>query len=207
MKLKWLGHSCFQLTLDDGLVIVTDPYDDSVGYPPLRVSADAVLISHDHFDHSYAAAVQGSPRIFNQPWSFELEGVKITGIPSWHDDKNGAKRGPNTIFIVEAEGLRLAHLGDLGHLPDTEEQAAALQGLDAMLIPIGGFYTIDTRQAVEIIRACRPRLAVAMHFANAYCHFSISDESEFVRLTGARRVPNEIEITGASPEGCVVMAC
>lgn len=205
MKLRWLGHSCFELTLDNGKVIVTDPYDDSVGYPPLRVRADAVLSSHGHHDHNWFEAVEGDPGIINAPGAYETCGARITGVPSWHDDAGGAKRGPNTIFIIEADGLRIAHLGDLGHLPDTDEQRSALTGIDVMLVPIGGFYTIDTPTAVALIGEARPRAAIAMHFRNRYCGFPISDESEFVRLTGAARLPNAIGLTKEAPAGCAVM--
>ena len=204
MKLKWLGHSCFELTLPGG-VIVTDPYDDSVGYPPLRVKADAVLSSHDHFDHNHFEAVTGNPRILNAPGVHEVCGAKITAVPAFHDEVRGAKRGENLIHLIEAEGMRIAHLGDLGHQPDTDAQREALSDLDVMLIPIGGTFTITTPEAVKLIEAFRPRCAIAMHFKNRYCHFNISDETEFVRLTGATRLPNEIEITGDAPSGCCVM--
>ena len=204
MKLKWLGHSCFELTLPGG-VIVTDPYDDSVGYPPLRAKADAVLSSHDHFDHNHFEAVTGNPRILNAPGVHEVCGAKITAVPAFHDEARGAKRGENLIHLIEAEGLRIAHLGDLGHQPDTDAQREALSDLDVMLIPIGGTFTITTPEAVKLIEAFRPRCAIAMHFKNRYCHFNISDETEFVRLTGATRLPNEIEITGDAPSGCCVM--
>ena len=205
MKLRWLGHACFELTLPGG-VIVTDPYDDSVGYPPLRVRADAVLSSHGHHDHNWFAAVEGDPAILNAPGAHEACGARITAVPSFHDGEGGAKRGPNLIHVIEAEGLRVAHLGDLGHLPDTDEQRAALSNLDVMLIPIGGFYTIDTPTAVKIIETYKPRCAVAMHFANAWCHFPVSDEGEFMRLTGAKRLPNAVEVTKDAPVGCAVMA-
>lgn len=205
MKLKWLGHSCFQLTLANGGVLVTDPYDDSVGYPPLRVKADAALSSHGHFDHNCFDAVEGDPVIVNTPGVHEVCGARITGVPSFHDDARGAKRGQNLIFVIEAEGLKLVHLGDLGHLPDTEAQREALTGADVLLIPIGGHFTIDTPAAVQIIETYQPRCAVAMHFANEYCHFPVSDESAFTRLTNAQRLPNEIEVTADAPTGCAVM--
>ena len=204
MKLRWLGHSCFEMTLPGG-VIVTDPYDDSVGYPPLRVKADAVLSSHDHFDHNHFEAVTGNPRILNAPGVHEVCGAKITAVPAFHDEARGAKRGENLIHLIEAEGMRIAHLGDLGHPPETGAQKAALSYLDVMLIPIGGTFTITTPEAVKLIEAFKPRCAIAMHFKNRYCHFNISDETEFVRLTGATRLPNEIEITGDAPSGCCVM--
>lgn len=204
MKIQWLGHSCFKLTLKGG-VLVTDPYDESVGYPPLKVKADAVLSSHDHFDHNYFKAIEGDPVILNAPGVQEVCGATVTGVATFHDECRGAKRGSNLIHVIEAEGLRVAHLGDLGHQPDTDEQRAALSNLDVMLIPIGGTFTIDTPAAVELIEAFKPRLAIAMHFANRYCHFPVSDEKDFVRLTGAVALPNEIEVTKDGPVGCGVM--
>ena len=204
MKLRWLGHACFELTLPGG-VIVTDPYDDSVGYPPLHVRADAILSSHGHFDHNHFAAVTGDPVILNTPGVHEACGAKITAVPAFHDEVRGAKRGENLIHLIEAEGLRVAHLGDLGHQPDTDAQRAALSNLDVMLVPIGGTFTIDTPAAARLIEAFRPRCAIAMHFKNRYCGFNISDAAEFVRLTGAKQLPNAVEITKDAPAGCCVM--
>ena len=205
MKLKWLGHSCFAITLDNGKVIVTDPYDDSVGYPPLRVGADLALSSHGHFDHNCFDAVDGDPEIIDRPGVYEGFGARITGVPSWHDDVHGAKRGPNVIFTVEADGLTLTHLGDLGHLPETREQIAAVEGADVLLIPIGGTFTITTPQAVELIGRYRPAAAVAMHYRNRYCGFHIADSAEFIRMTGARTLPNEVSLAKGALEGCYVM--
>ena len=205
MKLKWLGHSCFQLTLNNSGILVTDPFDESVGYPLPDVRADAVLTSHGHHDHNYTKAIQGDFTVLNAPGQFEACGAKSTGVASCHDDQGGAKRGANVIFRIEADGVRVVHLGDLGHLPQTDEQKAALAGADVLLIPIGGFYTIDTPAAVQIIEAFRPRAAIAMHYKNRYCGFPVSDNGAFIRLTGAKTLPNEIDLSEGVPEGCFVM--
>ena len=194
MKLKWYGHSCFGMTFSDGTTLITDPFDDTVGYPLCTARADAVLSSHDHFDHNHIQSVAGQPRLINTPGAHRIGGVRITGYPCFHDPEQGRLRGTNVVFVIEADGLRIAHLGDLGHMPD-ETLLAAIRNVDVMLIPIGGFFTIDTAQAVEIIRQATPRTAVAMHFRNAHCGFTISDETEFIQLTGAVETPGELEIT------------
>ena len=206
MKRKWLGHSCFAITLDDGRVIVTDPFDDSVGYPPLHVTADIALSSHGHFDHNCFAAVEGDPEIINRPGVYERSGVTITGVPSFHDEVRGAKRGENVIFVVEAGNMKIVHLGDLGHQPDTPEQKAAIKDADILLIPIGGTFTITTPEAVKLIETFRPRVAIAMHYQNDCCHFPITDCSEFVAATRARVLPNSVEISNNALAGCYTMA-
>lgn len=205
MKLKWLGHSCFEITLYNGKVIVTDPYDETVGYPPLNVRADLVLSSHGHFDHNCFDAVSGDFEIINQPGGYERFGAKITGVHSFHDEVRGAKRGENMLFAIEADGVKLVHLGDLGHQPDTDDQKALLADVDVLLIPIGGTFTITTPEAVRLIEDYKPAAAIAMHYRNRYCGFNVSDSSEFIRTTSAATLPNEVALTQGGLRGCYVM--
>ena len=193
MKLKWYGHSCFGMTFENGTMLITDPFDDTVGYPLCTARADAVLSSHDHFDHNHIQSVSGNPKLINTPGAHEINGVRITGTHSFHDPEQGKLRGENVIFVVEADGLRIAQLGDLGHMPN-EEQLKAISDVDVMLIPIGGTFTITTPQAVEVIAQAKPRTAIAMHFKNDRCGFPITDASEFISLTGAVEMPGELEI-------------
>jgi len=205
MKLQWLGHSCFKITLDNGKSFVTDPYDDTVGYPPLHAQADAVLSTHDHFDHNYFKALEGDFEIINQAGEYDRFGAHITAVPSFHDEVRGAKRGANLLFGIEADGLKVVHLGDLGHQPDTEAQAAVLSDADLLLIPIGGVFTITTPEAVALIGRFKPKAAIAMHYKNRYCNFDVSDCTEFVKTTGAGTLPNEIELKKGALNGCYVM--
>ena len=205
MKLKWLGHSCFEITLNNGKVFITDPYDDTVGYPSLHAKADAVLSSHDHFDHNYFAAIEGDYKIINKPGACECFGAKITGVHSFHDEVRGAKRGENIIFTLEADGVKLTHLGDLGHMPETEEQKSAIRGADVLLIPIGGVFTITTPEAVRLIEAYKPVAAIAMHYRNHFCGFDVSDNAEFIRQTNAVTLPNAVEVFKGALQGCYVM--
>ena len=155
MKLIWNGHSCFTLATEAGTLVI-DPYEDGSvpGLSPLHLEADAVYCSHEHRDHGNRAAVALS----GKPCAVEVE-----ELATWHDEVQGAKRGPNTMRIFSAEGLRVAHLGDLG-CGLTPEQAEALSGLDALLIPVGGFYTIDAGQAKAVVDQLKPRVVVPMHY-------------------------------------------
>ena len=152
MKIEHLGHSCFRL--DDELVI--DPYKDGSvpGLSPLRTSAKKVICSHEHADHSGRECVEIIPG--------ECE-FTIEEVPSWHDEEQGKLRGPNTIFVITKNGEKLVHLGDLGHFPN-EEQLAKISNADYLLIPVGGYYTIDARMAVEICKAANPKKIIPMHY-------------------------------------------
>ena len=205
MKIKWHGHSCFGITLENGTVIVTDPFDASVGYPLCRAKADIALLSHGHFDHNHTDSLEGAPRILNAEGTWDVPGARITGVHSFHDPEKGALRGKNIIFAIEAEGMRVVHLGDLGHMPETEEQKAVISGCDLLLIPVGGTYTITTPQAVELIKTHAPKAAVAMHYQNEYCKFDITTREEFVRLTNPETLPNPFELTPGSVSGCCIM--
>ena len=194
MKLRYYGHSCFLMTFSDGTSLVTDPFDETVGYPLCECRCDAVLTSHDHFDHNHVSSLKGSPVRVCEPGRARVGGVEIMGVESFHDDCRGAKRGKNVMLRVEGDGLRLVHLGDLGHLL-TPGQIAALGPVDVLMIPVGGVYTIDSRQAFQTMQAVSPRMTVAMHFKTPVNGFPMMDASEFLRLTAAASLPREIEIT------------
>lgn len=184
MKIRWNGHACFTLTTNNGLIIVTDPFDKSVGYPCPDDRADIVTVSHGHHDHNDTSSLRGDFKTLDQAGTFEMGDVRITAISSYHDDVNGAKRGSNLLFKYECDGLTIVHLGDLGHLPNAE-QTAFLKNADIMMIPIGGFFTIDTKQALEVIRLVQPAHVIPMHYLTPVMNFPISDEKEFVRATNA----------------------
>lgn len=163
MKLKYYGHSCFFLSFEGGPVLVTDPFDGTVTYPPCDAACDAALVSHDHFDHNYTGSLSGDFVTLSAAGEYDVRGVRIAAMESFHDKAGGALRGKNLLFRIEGEGLSIAHLGDLGHMPDGAQQAF-LRDLDLLLLPIGGTYTIDTPEAERLIQMLKPRRAVAMHF-------------------------------------------
>lgn len=160
------GHSEFLLETADGFRILTDPFDGKVGYPLHDVACDAVTVSHGHGDHSYLDKARSAQVVADHAGRITLAtGVTATGIPCFHDDAQGAKRGPNLIFIIEADGLRIAHFGDLGAWD--ESLAAQLENIDIALVPVGGFYTIDAASAAALMRRIRPRVVIPMHYRTA----------------------------------------
>ncbi len=162
MDITWYGHACFRLS-ERGVVIVTDPPTDALGYTRPRIRADVVTISHDHPGHNNRVGFRGGPRFFDGPGEYEVKGVFITGIAAYHDGRKGAKRGRNTIFLFDFDGLTVCHLGDLGHVPD-QNQVEALSAVDVLLIPVGGLHTIDASKAAEVISLIEPRLVIPMHY-------------------------------------------
>lgn len=193
MKLIWNGHSCFTVDTAQGSVVF-DPYQDGSvpGLSPLHLTADLVLCSHEHRDHGARQVVT----LTGHTPSFQVE-----SLSTFHDSEQGNLRGPNTIHILSAEGLRLAHLGDLG-CSLTEEQVSRLQGLDALLIPVGGFYTIDAAQAQALVQALAPRVVVPMHYrSDTFGYDVITPVEDFLafRRDVVRYSTNCLELTADTP--------
>lgn len=154
MTITWLGHSCFALE-ENGYRMVIDPYHDTTGYPDLHTQAHEVLCSHDHFDHGYTEAVTLLPAA-QSPFT-------IRTIPTFHDEQQGELRGSNTIHIIKSDALTVVHLGDLGH-PLKQEQLSAIGPADVVMVPVGGFYTIDGALAYETVTAIGAGTIVPMHY-------------------------------------------
>lgn len=170
MIITYHGHACFKLKGKRG-TIVTDPYNDSIGLSLPRLSADIVTVSHDHDDHSASSKVTASSRrdrafVIDQPGEYEVAGISVFGVRSYHDDVGGAERGENNIFTSLLDEIRVCHLGDLGH-ELTQEQLDSIGSVDILLCPVGGHYTIDPATAVKVIRALEPSIAIPMHYRTA----------------------------------------
>ena len=182
MKIKWLGHSAFLITSDNGTKIITDPYTPGgpLQYAEIKESADIVTVSHGHFDHNNVASVQGNPQVVQEAAPVEIKGIKFTGIPTYHDEARGSQRGSNIIFCFEVDGMRVCHLGDLGH-PLGEKECADLGDVDIMLIPVGGNYTIDARIATEVCGRTAPKVIIPMHYRNERCsQFPVAGVDDFL---------------------------
>jgi len=181
MKIKFLGHACFLITSGAGVKIITDPYatGGEIRYGEISESADIVTTSHDHYDHNNLSAVKGSPRIVREPARTEIKGVSIEGLQVYHDEYKGKNRGKNIIFCLGIDGLRVCHMGDLGHSLDAN-QVAALGKIDVLLLPVGGYYTIDAKTAKEVCGRLNPRVILPMHYRNEKCGLPIAPLDDFL---------------------------
>ena len=183
MRIKWLGHACFLITTEDGLRILTDPYESgsfegAIGHEPVTDEADVVLVSHDHADHNHVEGLTGSPEVVREAGS--AKGINFEVVETYHDESSGAQRGRNRIFCFEADGLRVCHCGDLGHVLSREE-AAAVGRPDVLLIPVGGTYTADAAAAAEVVEQINARLVIPMHFKTPKIGFPISGVEDFLK--------------------------
>ena len=183
MLFQHIGHAEFLLTLESGFRIVTDPYDASTGYPVRPLEADGVLVSHHHHDHDAVENISGHPQVIDYAGVHTFApDVKVTGILADHDDAGGAKRGKTLLFLLEAEGLRVAHLGDLGCLLDAD-QLEALGPVDVLLLPVGGFFTIGAEEARDVAEQLDPRIVIPMHYRTAAnADWPIAPVDDFLRL-------------------------
>jgi L-ascorbate metabolism protein UlaG (beta-lactamase superfamily) len=169
MKITYRGHSTFVLESGQTTVLI-DPFDEQVGYPMDPVRAGFVLVSHEHGDHNNVALAEGRPRVIRGlvegKWRTikeTVDGIAISSVPTYHDNTRGTQRGRNTVFIVEAEGLRVVHLGDLGH-PLDDEALKAIGRPDVLMVPVGGHFTVDSSQAQAIVARLRPGIVIPMHY-------------------------------------------
>lgn len=193
MKLKWLGHSCFLITSSAGVRILTDPFDSTVGYKVPEEQADIVTISHDHFDHNYLAAVQGDFVPINTSGQHNVLGIEITGVDTFHDDAGGSKRGSNVVFTFWIDGMKICHLGDLGHIP-ADEQVIQIGEVDILLIPVGGTYTIDYKEATKLVGLMNPKLVIPMHYKTPVMDFPIDGVDKFLANMGSVQSLNSQEL-------------
>lgn len=181
MKIEYLGHSSFKLTESTGTSVVCDPYDGDVGFEMAAVKADAVTVSHGHYDHNNVKAVGGNPVILDKECSYDLPGVEIDAIKSFHDRQRGKQRGENLIFKFRMDGIDVCHLGDLGE-DCSSELIDLLLPVNVLLIPVGGTYTITAEMAKEYVDRIMPDIVIPMHYKSKDCKLDISKVDDFTEL-------------------------
>jgi L-ascorbate metabolism protein UlaG (beta-lactamase superfamily) len=191
-KITWAGQSCFQISVsnskDHSADIVIDPFDESIGLKVPNFSADILLVTHDHKDHNNIKDVKGTPFVADGPGEYEVKEVFIQGIPSFHDDQEGKEKGQNTIYVIEAEGIRFCHLGDLGQKQLTDEQLEKIDTVDVLMIPVGGEFTIDASTAQKIISQIEPIMVIPMHYALPKLKMELDDVAKFLKTMGKNNI-------------------
>lgn len=195
MNIKWLGHSCFLLTDSKGTSVVTDPCDPETGYIIPSLEVDALTVSHDHHDHSYTAPIKAGVTI-KEPGEYSVGDIKIKGVSTFHDEEHGEKRGRNTVFVFEIDGIKIVHAGDLGMVPE-DETIKAIGEADVLLAPVGGIYTIDHKGARELANKLNIKVLIPMHYKTEALSFDLADTEDLLHYaTGcAIHVMRQNELT------------
>jgi len=196
MTIQWFGQACFKITaktINGDVIVITDPYyEQKYGLKKLKLAGDIVTVSHDHEDHNNFKSVKGTPNtpnpfVIKGPGEYEFKNVFFYGIHSWHDTNQGKDRGPNTIYVISAEGMTIAHLGDLGQKELSTEQLEYIEGADILLIPVGGKYTIDSKDASKLVSQIEPRIVIPMHYKITGLKLDIDKADKFIKEIGNKR--------------------
>ncbi|MGQ9587313.1 MAG: MBL fold metallo-hydrolase [Thermoplasmata archaeon] len=203
MRIRWHGHSCFEI--EGSVRVVTDPHDGrSLGIAPPKVTADLILVSHDHFDHNCVAAVRGSDAtVLSRPVMTVEKGVRVEGLGADHDAEHGSKRGHITIFRFELDGFSFCHLGDLGHRL-SEDQVERIAPVDFLFVPVGDVFTIGPKTARDVVDSIAPKVAVPMHYRVPGLGLSIQPVHNFLAHCDQGRIVkigNEVEFSGEDLPG------
>ena len=186
MDITWLGQSCFRIR-GSHATIITDPYPPGLGYSLGKPSAHIVTISHQHPGHSYVQGISGEPRQVTGPGEYEISGVLIIGISTFHDNEGGRVRGKNTAYVMEVDEVSVCHLGDLGHVL-TGEQVEEIDNVDVLLVPVGGVSTINAPMAAEIVRQLEPKAVVPMHYKTEVLSRELEPVDRFLKEIGVKQV-------------------
>ena len=199
MKVKWYGHAAFLVTSDEGTKIIIDPYEPGafggqLSYGKIKDQADIVLTSHDHADHNDAAGLPGTPQAVKGSGPKTIKGISVKGVSTYHDPSKGSERGANTVFTIKVNQIQLCHLGDLGHLL-SDKELAEIGPVDILLIPVGGFFTIDPKEATRVAEQIKPRVLIPMHFKTEKCGFSIAPVEDFLKGKTNIKRPKTSEAT------------
>ncbi len=188
-----MGHSCFRIRASQA-VVITDPYPPDLGYSLGKPAANIVTVSHQHPSHSYTQGIGGEPRLITGPGEYEISGILIIGIAAFHDAERGRKRGKNTVYLMEVDGITVCHLGDLGHVL-TAEQIEEIDDVDVLLLPVGGVSTIDAPMAAEVIRQLEPKVVVPMHYKTQALNRELEPVEKFLKEMGMERVDSQPKLS------------
>ena len=193
MDISWLGHSCFRIRGSHAAVI-TDPYSPNLGYSLGKPTARIVTVSHQHPGHSYISGIGGDPKPVTGPGEYEISGVLIIGMTTFHDRERGKKRGKNTVYLIEVDEVSVCHLGDLGHVLTTE-QVEEIDNVDVLLLPVGGVSTIDAPMAAEVVRQLEPKAVVPMHYKTEALKRELEPVDRFLKEMGIKEADSQPKLS------------
>lgn len=184
MEIVWYGHSCFRLTERNMATVVTDPYDhNAAGYEPLKLKADIVTVSHDAPGHNYVSAVKGKMRVITGPGEYEMGGVFITAVQTNGHSKRTDEEPRNTLYVIDYDGITVAHLGDLRRVP-TQMEIEALGTVNVALVPVGGGGGLSAAKAAEVVSVIEPGIVVPMHYGTPDSLIKLAPLSKFLKEMG-----------------------
>lgn len=187
MVITWYGQSCFKITSGD-LTIAIDPFSKDIGLTPPRFRVDILLVTHEHYDHANAETIPEGAFLIKGPGEYEVKGVYVEGIPTFHDAKEGKERGINTVYKIVAEDIKLLHLGDFGEERLREETLDAVGDIDIVMVPVGGKYTLDGEGAAAAVKQIEPRFAIPMHYKIPGLRIALDGVDAFLKEMGAKNV-------------------
>ncbi len=183
MNISWYGHSCFRIEAKEGSILI-DPFSKEIGLRPPKIKDDLVLVTHQHFDHNNISEANPEAFIIDGPGEYEKQGISVRGISSFHDKSNGKERGLNTIYVLKAEDMNICHLGDLGQEKLEDKQLEEIGDVDILMIPVGGTYTIDHKEAVNVISQIEPKIIIPMHYKLKDLKVDIGGLDKFLKEIG-----------------------
>ena len=193
MDINWLGHSCFRIK-GSQTTIITDPYPPNLGYSLGKPTARIVTVSHQHPGHSNVQDIGGQPRVVAGPGEYEIDGVLIIGVATFHDRERGQKWGKNTVYVMEVDEISICHLGDLGHTL-TAEQVEEIGNVDMLLLPVGGVSTINAAMAAEVVRQLEPKAIVPMHYKTPNLAWELESVEKFLKEIGVIQLKPQPKLT------------
>jgi L-ascorbate metabolism protein UlaG (beta-lactamase superfamily) len=193
MEITWLGYSCFRLK-GKSATVITDPFPPNIGYSLDKPAADIVTISHGHPDHAYLKAITGEHRVISRPGEYEISGILVIGVSTFHDAENGTVLGKNTVFVLEVDDVTICHLGDLGH-PLNSAQMEEIGNVDVLLVPVGGGSTISAVQAAALVRSMEPKIVIPMHYKTPELNKEFDTIDKFLKEMGLTEVAPQPKLT------------
>ncbi len=193
MDISWLGHSCFKIR-GARATVITDPYSPDLGYSLGKPTARIVTVSHQHQGHAYVQGIGDEPKLITGPGEYEISGVLIIGMATFHDEEQGRERGKNTVYLIEVDEVSVCHLGDLGHVLTTE-QVEEIENVDILLLPVGGISTIDAPMAAEVVRQLEPKIVVPMHYKTEALKWELEPVVRFLKEMGIKEVDSQPKLS------------